>query len=85
MRTPTYVRLNVDEIKAMPAGHAATFAAGLRPHERLMIDDDRRLSDTDIPGEWMEIAHKVRIAGRTLKDRDGPIDPTERRGLGGLG
>lgn len=84
MRTPTFVRLNVDDILAMPKGSALTFASGLRSYEALLIEDDRRV-DKMIPDEWREAAHVITVAGVTVKDSFKPLDKTERRGLGSAG
>jgi hypothetical protein len=84
-RTPTFVRLNLDEIVAMNIDPAAYGVLLSSNRQALLIEDDRAKSQADIPAGWYAIATKVRLGGKTIKDNTAPIDPTERRGIGAFG
>lgn len=80
-RTPTYVRVNVDEIATL---HLDTVVAMCRDRgELLMIEDYRSagLGGVIVPDDWYAAADKVVLGSVVKKDNQAPIDPTQRKGV----
>lgn len=77
-RTPTFVRLSLEEVKAIRVTPEAFFA-GLDSHTHLMIEDLEVRSIDDIPEEWRAVAHRIRIHGKAVQDTTGgPQEETDR-------
>lgn len=66
-RTPTYVRISGEELSSTTPTKA--LADAIRTGSFLHIEDARRAAR--IPDEWMQVAHKVTIRGRVVKDHNG--------------
>jgi len=77
-RTPTFSRMNLDEI-AEVCVPADVFVRALHMRgELLLIEDGRRLPLSAVPFEWRDAADKIRLGGITALDRTGTYEPTNR-------
>lgn len=66
-RTTTYVRISGEELASTTPEKA--LADAVKAGSFLHIEDARR--GARIPDDWLQVAHKVTVRGRVLKDHDG--------------